>query len=130
MKTIIQKVKFKASPKEVYSFYMDAKKHAEITDHKTVIQPKVGTTFSAYNGYITGKNLHLVPGKMVVQSWRGRDWSKKDKDSSLILAFERVKGGTSLMMVHANVPDDRFKALTKGWKRSYWKRWQKYLSQR
>lgn len=128
MKTIVQKIEFKASPKELYELYMDAKKHSLITDHKAVMSRKVGGSFSVYGGSIKGKNLFLIPGKIIVQTWRINEFSKSDMDSILMLTFEPIQGGTELTMVHANVPDKEAKPLAKGWQDYYWKAWKKYLA--
>jgi len=130
MKTIVQKIEFKAEPKEVFELYMDSKKHSLITNHKAVLSRKVAGSYSAYNGYIKGKNLSVVPGKMIVQTWRANTWSKSDMDSIFILTFEKVSGGTELTMVHANVPDKEAKNLNKGWQDHYWKPWKKHLAKK
>lgn len=127
MKTIVQKIKFKASPKMLFEMYMDEKKHGLITKSKAVVSRKEGGSFSVHGGYIKGKNLRIIPGQLVVQTWRGLDWSKKDMDSIFILRFEAVKGGGMVTMVHSNVADHHAGHLTKGWKDHYWKPWAKYL---
>ena|SRR5258708_14726047 len=128
MKTIIQKIKFKASSKVLFELYMDSKKHSLVTHGKAVLSRKVGGSYYAFQGYIKGRNLALVPGKMIVQTWRGSDWSKKDMDSVFILVFEPAKGGTQVTMVHANVPDKHAGHLAKGWNDHYWNNWKKHLA--
>jgi activator of HSP90 ATPase len=130
VKTIIQKIKFKAPPKALFEMYMDSKKHTLATGGKAVLSRKVGGGFSAWDGYIKGRNLMIVPNKMIVQSWQGMDWKKSDMDSIFILTFEAVKGGTLVTMVHANVPDHRASHLNKGWKDHYCNPWRKYLAKR
>src|ERR1017187_2660765 len=127
MKTIIQKIKFKASPKLLFEMYMDSKKHSAITGGKAALNRKIGGKFSAHGGYCWGKNLMIVPNKMIVQTWRAADWTKKDLDSIFILALEPAKGGGLITMVHANVPDRHAGHLNQGWKDHYWKRWESYL---
>ena len=127
MKTIIQKIKFKAAPNVLFELYMDTKKHSLLTGAKAVISRKAGGEFSAHGGYCWGKNLAVVPNNMIVQTWRAADWLKKDMDSIFILTFEPVKGGALVTMVHADVPDQHAKHLNQGWKDHYWKHWQSYL---
>src|SRR5436309_394639 len=98
MKTLIQKVKFKASPKVLFEMYMDSKKHTQSTGGKAVLNRKVGGSFSAHGGYIKGGNLMIIPNEMIVQTWRGSDWTQKDTDSILILVFEKTKGGGLVTM--------------------------------
>ena len=80
--------------------------------------------------HITGTFLSLVPGKLIVQTWRGSDWKRSDLDSVLILAFSRRQRGARLAMVHANVPDAHARSITKGWHTYYWQPWKKYLRRR
>src|SRR3989442_14487615 len=62
-KTIRQSVTVKASPKVVYAALMDSKTHARFTEAKAVVSRRVGGSFTAYDGYASGKNLELVPGE-------------------------------------------------------------------
>jgi activator of HSP90 ATPase len=128
MKTIVQKVVFKALSKELFELYMDSKKHSLVTGAKAVLSRKVGGSFSAHGGYCKGKNLSLVPDKMIVQTWRASNWSQSDMDSIFILTFEKAGSGTVVTMVHANLPDNEAKHLSKGWHDYYWKPWKKYLA--
>ncbi len=126
MKTIIQKVQFKASPKEIYDIFLDSKKHTDATGGKATASNKVGGSFKAWDGYHWGKNLTLSPGKLIVQSWRNLDFKKGEPDSVLILGFAKKGKGTVLTMVHAALPD-RMGGLAQGWKQFYWKPITKYL---
>ena len=74
--TIKQKVVIPASPKEVYEAYVDAKKHGKFTGSKATGKAVVGGKFTAWDGYIFGKNLELEEGKRVVQEWMTTDWPK------------------------------------------------------
>jgi activator of HSP90 ATPase len=127
MKTIIQKIKFKTPPKELFELYMDSKKHSLVTEQNAILSRKVGGSYSAYDGYIKGKNLALIPGKMIVQTWRASNWPKSVMDSIFILTFEKASGGTEVTMVHTNVPDKEAKHLSKGWHDCYWNLWKKHL---
>ena len=67
--TIIQKVVIPASPEEVYDAFMDARKHSEFTGSEATCDPTVGGKFTAWDGYISGRNLELEKGKRIVQEW-------------------------------------------------------------
>ena len=60
-KLIRQTVTFKASPHAVYEALMDSRQHARFTQSAGRISRKVGGAISAFDGYITGANLELVP---------------------------------------------------------------------
>ena len=129
MATIIQKVIFKNTTRErLYNLYMNADNHALITDGPVEISEKVGSNFNAFGGYITGKNLQLVKNELIVQSWRGSDWDKKDSDSVFILSFEQNNKDVLMNVIHSNVPDDKKADLAKGWHDFYWIPWKRHLS--
>jgi activator of HSP90 ATPase len=130
MKTITQKVQFKASPKELYGIFLDSKKHSLATGAKAAVSAKVGGPFKAWDGHLWGKNLVLVPGRMIVQSWRSTSFKKEDSDSVLILTFDKIGSGTLLTMVHAVVPDHDAEGITKGWHQFYWVPMKKYLGEK
>lgn len=129
MGTIIQKVVFKNTTSEtLFDLYMNPKMHSLITDQPVEISEKPGSSFKAFGGYITGKNLQIVKNKLIVQSWRGSDWKSDDSDSVFVLALEQNSSDVVLHMIHANVPDDKEKSLDKGWQEHYWNPWKQYLA--
>jgi len=126
-KTIVQQVTFKAKPERLYHLYMDSRLHTASTGSGAKMSAKVGGAFSAWDGYITGKNLALRPRRAIVQSWRAADWGDSDEDSIFFLAFDKAPGGAVVTMVHANVPDAHARGITKGWFTYYWQPWKTYL---
>jgi activator of HSP90 ATPase len=128
MKTIIHKVKFKASPKELFNLFLDSKKHSEATGRKAKVNSKVGGSFSAWDGYIRGKNLAIIPGRMITQAWRTSEFKDSDHDSILVLTFEKAPGGTLLTMAHTAVPDHKAPHFSAGWKKCYWTPIKKHLA--
>ncbi|MEO6812367.1 MAG: SRPBCC domain-containing protein [Ginsengibacter sp.] len=128
-KTIIQDVVFKnTSPKAFYDIYMDGKKHSIATGAPASISPKEGTEYSAHNGYITGKNLQLIPGKLIVQSWRAQSWPEDTIDSTFIIYLESQGKDTLLHAVHANLPDSAAEDIDKGWHKMYWEPFRLYIA--
>ena len=119
-KTIRQSITFKASPHEVYDALMDSRKHARFTGAKARISCKVGGKFTAYDGYIEGVNLNLVPDKKIVQSWRGSDWPE-DHYSMATFSLKKFKNGTHLTFTQSGVPDQYYHDISQGWRDYYWK---------
>jgi len=91
---------------------------------------RIGGAFTAFGGQILGRNLAIVPGKMIVQSWRASHWKKEDPDSVLVLRFSKAPGGGRIDLVHVNVPQYDHKGVTQGWPKYYWKPWKTYLAGR
>ncbi|MBI3509868.1 MAG: SRPBCC domain-containing protein [Bacteroidetes bacterium] len=131
MKTgsIKQKVKFSVSPKEVYEALMNSKKHSAFTGTKCTIGKKEGSVYSAYDGYIVGKNLKLVPGKKIVQTWRAVDGKWPDDHYSEITFDLKSSGkGTELTFSQKKIPIGQVAEFTQGWKEHYWERMHDYFS--
>lgn len=129
-KTIQQTVQFSVSPEELFDIYLNSKKHSAAINSKAAVSRKVGGKFLAFHGALRGRNLAIVPKRMIVQSWRASDWKKTDLDSILILTFSRAPRGARIALVHANVPDKWHAMIQKGWQKYYWKPWKAYLRQR
>jgi len=127
-RTIEQVVTFRTTPERLYRLYLSPRQHAAACGGwgKAKIQARKGGRMQMAP-HITGTFLSLVPGKLIVQTWRGSDWKRSDLDSVLILAFSRRQRGA---MVHANVPDAHARSITKGWHTYYWQPWKKYLRRR
>jgi activator of HSP90 ATPase len=127
-KAIQQLVRFAAPPEELFEMYVDAKKHSAATGGKARISRKAGDSFTAWNGKLQGKNLLIVPERLVMQAWRATHWPKSDPDSLLLLAFSAAPGGGQVELVHANVPEHDRQGVSKGWQECYWKPWKRYLA--
>ena len=127
LKVIQHSVQFKTTPDALYDTYLNAAKHAAVTGGKVTISRKVGGRFSAFGGMIGGRNLTLVPNRMIVQAWRAKHWKAHDPDSILILTFKKAPGGGAIDLVHVNVPQHDFRGVKNGWTSYYWKPWRAYL---
>lgn len=119
-KTIRQSVTFEASPHAVYEALMDSRKHARFTGAKARISRKVNGKFTAYDGYIEGVHVDLVPGKRIVQSWRGIDWPE-GHFSKAAFSLKKIKNGTRLIFIQSGVPVQHHHAISQGWRDYYWK---------
>jgi uncharacterized protein YndB with AHSA1/START domain len=118
---IHQHLHIKASPKEIYDAIVDPDKHAAFTGAPATMDPKVGGDYSAHGGYITGKNLELVPGKKIVQSWNAQEdnWPA-DYFSKITYDLKEENGGTTLNFTHEGVPEENVESITDGWITYYW----------
>ena len=125
---IEQSVKFSCPPEVLFELYMDSAKHSAATGSKAQISRKVGGSFKAFEGSLWGRNLLVVPNKLIVQSWRSTAFKDSDPDSVLVLEFEKAPGGSKVHMVHANVPPQDHKGVTQGWPKFYWEPWKAYLA--
>ncbi|MDO8625463.1 MAG: SRPBCC family protein [Candidatus Diapherotrites archaeon] len=126
---IRQTVLFDASPHDVFELLMDSKKHSEFTESKCVISRKVGGKISAYDGYISGKNLEVIADKKIVQEWSASDWPE---GTVSIATFEFKPKGTKteLVFTQTGVPADFVDDITSGWHEHYWDKMKLFLRNR
>jgi activator of HSP90 ATPase len=120
VKTIEQKVIVSATPEEAYDAFVDPKKHSAFTGSKATNDARVGGEFTAWEGYISGRNLKLEKGKKIVQEWVTTEWPEKYPPSKLELTFTKVKEGTEISMIHSQVPAEQADDIAQGWKDFYW----------
>ncbi len=128
-KNIRQSITFRAAPKEVYEALMDSRKHSRFTGSKASISRKVHGKIMAYDGYITGTNLELLPARRIVQSWHANDscWKDKEHYSKATFSLKKTRIGTRLTFFQSGVPESCYKSIKQGWWDSYWNPMKKML---
>jgi activator of HSP90 ATPase len=128
-RTIRQVVTFRARPNDVYDALMTTREHAAFTGAPARISPKVGGTFTAWDGYIQGRNLELVRGKKIVQAWKPREenWPT-EYYSTVTYELTAIPTGTRLTFTHSGVPIEHAGPLARGWKDHYWAPLKTYLA--
>ncbi len=124
---IHQSVVLPGSPKDLFNQYLDSKGHEAFTGAPASIEAKAGGRFKAFDGMLHGEIRHLVPGRMIVQSWRSVSFKEGDNDSTLIISFVPEGDGTRVDLVHLDVPEHDHEGVTKGWVNHYWTPWQSHL---
>jgi activator of HSP90 ATPase len=128
-KPVHHEVDFRAKPREVYEAYLDSRRQTRITGATARMSRKVGGRFTAGDGYIRGFNLDLVPGKRIVQAWRGSDW--EDGAYSILTLEMRPRGkGTRMVVDHLGIPDDQRAGVDQGWHDYYWTPMKTYFEER
>jgi activator of HSP90 ATPase len=128
--TIRQRVTFpNATPHDAYECLMDSRKHTAVMGSRAKMSRKVGAAFEAGDGYITGRNLELVPDKLIVQEWRGdEDGWPRDHFAIARFRFTKVKGGARLDFTQSGVPAAYAKMIADGWREYYWEPMKRFLA--
>jgi uncharacterized protein YndB with AHSA1/START domain len=108
-----------ASRAEIYRAWLDSIAHSEMTGGEATMSDEVGADISAWDGYITGRNLELVPGERIVQSWRTTEFDDDFDDSIVTILLQETEGGTLLTLEHRNVPDEYKSYEESGWQSHY-----------
>jgi uncharacterized protein YndB with AHSA1/START domain len=117
---------FPATPQAIYQAWLNSEGHTAMTGSPAQASAQVGGSFSAWDGYITGKNLELEPGRRIVQAWRTIEFQQSDPDSRLDVTIEPEGKGTRVTIRHSNLPDDGMQ-YKQGWVESYFQPMLAYL---
>jgi activator of HSP90 ATPase len=116
------------SPTILYNAWLSGKQHAKMTGGTATGQKKIQGTFTAWNGYITGKNIELVENKKIKQTWRTLEFDENQEDSIIEVQFiEKSKGITLLTITHSNLLEKDI-IYQQGWIDNYFKPMQIYFS--
>lgn len=99
------KEKFPVDPLVVYKAWLDSAEHSEMTGGEAECSDQEGEVFSAWDGYVTGRNIELIPGRKIVQSWRTAEFKARDEDSELIIEVRKADEGCELILRHKNIPE-------------------------
>jgi uncharacterized protein YndB with AHSA1/START domain len=119
-----------ASAQEIYEAWLDSVVHSEMTGGQARVSDEIGAEMSAWDGYITGRNLELVPHERIVQSWRTTEFTDDHGDSIITVTLEDDDGGTLLTLVHSNVPDEQTSYEQGGWQEHYFEPMVEFFSKR
>jgi activator of HSP90 ATPase len=106
-------------PAEIYAALLSGPKHTRMTGGKATGSTKVGGRFTAWDGYITGRNVELEEGRRIAQEWHTTQWPEGAPPSLLEWTFEAKKGGTKVTMKHSKVPSSQADSYEKGWQDYY-----------
>lgn len=121
------KTKIKATSKEVYSTWLSSDGHTKMTGGDASTSDKVGDSFTAWDGYIEGKNVTLEPNTRIVQSWRTSQFEEGEEDSQIELLLDEVDEETELTLIHTNIPESG-EHYRNGWEEHYFQPMRDYFS--
>ena len=105
---------FKATPQQIYNAWLNSESHAQMTGAEANCSNVVGASFTAWEGYISGRNIELLQNEKIVQSWRTSEFSDNDADSILTIIINESYEGTELLLTHKNIPKGQLQ-YKKGW---------------
>ncbi len=98
-----------------------------LPDKPAEISSEAGGAFALYGGYITGRQVELVPNVRIVQAWRAGSWPP---GAYSIVRFELVEQGPGSKIVfdHTGFPKGEAESLASGWRVHYWEPLAKVLA--
>jgi activator of HSP90 ATPase len=108
-----------ASPEVIYDAWLDGATRAAMTGGGATSEARAGKTFTAWDGYITGKHLELQPGRRIVQAWRSTEFPDSAPDSRLFVILDAEGSGTRVFLVHTDIPQGQGASYESGWEKHY-----------
>jgi activator of HSP90 ATPase len=140
--SIHQEVGFTSSPRRVYEALTESKPFDRVVQLSGVMQSaalaqmktpthigaRAGEAFAIFGGYITGRQIELVPSQLIVQAWRLGSWNRGVYSIARFALLERG-AGTTLQFDHTGFPVGEAEHLAAGWQEHYWDPLQKYLAE-
>ena len=128
-----------ASPARVYAALTDAKQFDGVvklsaamktmagSPTPSVISQDAGGAIALFGGYITGRQIELVPNTRIVQVWRAGSWTAGDY--SIVRFVLGAEGsGTRVTLDHTGFPAGQAQHLAEGWQENYLQPLAKYLA--
>ena len=160
---VIQSAEFPGlTPQRLYDAYLSSKDHAGMTGFPaTYYRPsskaevatgQEGDELHAFGMagadgklryLIQGRILRLIPGHVIVMSWRALTWNLPEDapvpESELVLTFRKTPQGAEIRLVQVNVPDlsggsaagdgdTEPDAVNTNWYYRYWEPMHKYFA--
>ena len=117
---------FPVSSKIIYDAWLSSQEHEKMTGGGAECSDSVGGSFSAWDGYISGQNLSLEPGKKIVQTWRTTEFSQEDEDSTITIELIDSDSGCMLKLIHENIPEGQ-PDYKQGWVDHYFNPMKEYF---
>ena len=132
MESIHHEVTFKASPERLYALLTNAAEFQQVVLRSDAVKTGMvkdpppaqissveGGTFATFGGYITGRQIELVPNVRIVQAWRTGTWDP-GIFSIARFALTQSANGTLLTFDHTGFPRGEAAHLAQGWRSNYW----------
>jgi len=116
MKEIKRYYTLTAEPKDVYNALTNKKMLEIWTGEEVIMELEPNTEFSLWGGSISGINLEFEENKKIVQKWF---FGEEVENSIVTIKIHPHKKGTSVELLHTNIPDDAYENISEGWDDDY-----------
>ena len=114
-----------ASAERVFRAWLSAEEHGKMT--ATTCSASSDGSFTAGDGYITGRTLEQAAPSRIVQAWRTTEFPAGAPDSRLTVHLEAAGTATRVRLVHENLPDGQGERYRSGWNEFYFQPMVRYF---
>ena len=105
-----------APPEEIYNALTIPISLQLWTGEKAIMSTEPNSEFSLWDGAITGTNIEFETNKKIVQHW---NFGEQAEPSVVTFKLHEHGNGTSVELLHNNIPDDDFDEIVSGWNDEY-----------
>jgi len=105
-----------AAPEEIYLALTNPATIQLWTGEPAEMSTEPGSEFSLWEGSITGKNIAFEENKKIIQEWY---FGEQEPPSIVTIKLHSHKHGTSVELVHSNIPVEAFDDMVAGWNVNY-----------
>ena len=109
---------FSTTPEILFDAWLDSDSHSSMTGSKSQVSNREGEEFSAWDGYIRGRNLELHRPFRILQSWSTADFEDSETNSVLEILFSKEEDGTRVTIRHSELPEHGTQ-YRQGWVEAY-----------
>ncbi len=127
MESLKMSITLPVKAEKLYKAWLNSKEHAAFTGGAAKVSAKVGGKFTAWDDYISGKNLELKANKKIVQSWRTSEFAEDAPDSTLEVSLEEKNGKTKLSLYHYDLQKGDAEKYRDGWRDFYFEPMKQYF---
>lgn len=105
-----------ADPEEVFAALTTPFQIELWSGYPADMKAEAGYLFSLWEGDITGVNLEVKPGKLLVQEWF---FGEQEEQSVVRIELKKAGGRTLVALEHTHIPEDVYDEITEGWREYY-----------
>ena len=105
-----------AQPEEIYLALTNPATLQLWTGEPAEMSTVAGTEFSLWEESIVGRNIEFEANKKIVQEWYFGD---QEPTSIVTIKLHSHKQGTSVELIHINIPDEIYQEMVEGWNNNY-----------
>ena len=116
MKQFKKHFNLNGTPADVYNAIVNPVMLEIWTGEPAVMSEEPGSDFSLWEGSISGRNLAFEKNAKIVQEWY---FGEQDEPSVVTIKLHPKGKGTTMEVLHTNIPDDAYDNIVDGWLGDY-----------
>lgn len=102
----------KATPEEVFDALTNPELIEKWSGASAEMDANNGSNWKLWNGDIYGKNTEVIANEKLVQDWYSGSWKKPSKVEFILRGGQ---SGTTLDLIHEDIPDEEYESIKQGW---------------